>query len=66
MYESNKKIQDIATKAAEKAVESAIKNRVPITYISGSEVIRESPDGSKEILEVLPPNIQPTQKRFKI
>ncbi len=63
MYESNKKIAAMALSASRKAVRSAKAHKVPITYLSGTDVITENPDGSKIFIEKIPMNQHISQQR---
>ncbi len=63
MYESNKKIAAMALSGSRKAVRNAKAHNVPITYLSGSDVITESPDGTKVVIEKIATNVNITQQR---
>lgn len=65
MYESNKSLQKMALAAGQKAVEAAKANNIPITYLSGSDVVREAPDGSIVVIDTITPT-KVTNKRFKL
>ncbi len=54
MYESTKVISECAVKASERAIKEAKAHGVSITYLSGSDIIEEAPDGSKVVIDTIP------------
>ena len=67
MYESVKGLSESAVRASKKAVSKAKSNDVSVTYLSGSNLIRESSNGvCKTIGHIQKSNNVLSQKRFKI
>lgn len=69
MYESVKKLSDSAIKATKNAVKTAKKNNIAITYLSGSNIVREASDGSKVTIGTIKEKNQeslPSKRRFKL
>lgn len=66
MKETVKDLSKMAVTASKKAVKQAKVKSVAITYLSGSKVVREYSDGSKETLSTLTKCETPTNRRFKL
>ena len=58
--------QKLFSQAGMIAVRTAINNNLPITYAAGNEVIREYPDGRKEVLTVITTVDNKLSKKFVI
>ena len=63
---SHKEKQKLFSQAGMIAVRSARNNNLPITYAAGNEVIREYPDGRKEVLTVITTVNNNLPKKFVI
>lgn len=66
MYESNKVITKSAAEASEKAIREAKLNGISITYLSGSEIIEEAPDGTKTVIRMTKRKPVPVPKRMRL
>lgn len=63
---SHKEKQKLFSQAGMIAVRAARNNNLPITYAAGNEVIREYPDGRKEVLTVITTVNNNLSKKFVI
>lgn len=63
---SHKKKQELFSQAGMIAVRTALNHNLPITYASGNEVIKEFPDGRKEVLVVMQSVPCDVPKKFMI
>jgi len=58
--------QRMCTEAGLFAIKEAKDNGLPITYADNDEIIKEYPDGTKEILGKLKPKVQAAKRIYKI
>lgn len=65
-YGSRKEKQKLFSQAGMIAVRTAQNNNLPLTYVSKNEVIKEYPDGRKQILVTLSDYSQKIPKKFTI
>lgn len=63
---SHKEKQKLFSQAGMIAVRTAKNNNLPITYAAGNEVIREYPDGRKEVITVITTVNNNLSKKFVI
>ncbi|MDB5152868.1 MAG: hypothetical protein JWR54_1619 [Mucilaginibacter sp.] len=49
--EYNLTLQDIATAAGEEAIIEAKVLKIPVTYLSGTQVVKKFPDGKIEVIK---------------
>ena len=68
MYESNRELSKMAAQASRRAIKEAKGHKISITYLSGTNIIRESFDGKKEIIKEIPKRdrISVSRRRIKL
>lgn len=63
---SAKDRQALFSAAGRNAVRELQNASIPITYASGTEIIREYSDGKKEVIGSVPEDIVATKRRIKL
>lgn len=66
MKETNKIIAESAARASAEAVKRAKLANVPVTYLSGTDIVKEYSDGRCETLSQIPAKNASTVRRFKL
>lgn len=66
MHETVKDLSSAALASSKKAVQVAKGHDVAITYLSGSKIVKERADGSKETIGTIARSTAPTRRRFKL